>query len=66
MLDGLLAHPDVSLGIEAMPTGIAKSAPAEEVANVIDFFLNPKSSFVHGQILYVDGGSEALLRPELI
>tara|TARA_X000001036_G_scaffold271998_1_gene252561 strand:+ start:4735 stop:5517 length:783 start_codon:yes stop_codon:yes gene_type:complete len=66
MLDSLLAHPNVSSGIEAMPTGIAKSAPAEEVANVIDFFLNPKSSFVHGQILYVDGGSEALLRPELI
>jgi len=66
MLEGLLAHPDVSPGIEAMPTGIRESASATTVANVVDFFLDPKSSFVHGQVLYVDGGSEAILRPDLI
>ena len=66
MLDGLLSHEDIAPGIEALPTGIAKSASASQVADVVAFFLNEKSSFVHGQVLYVDGGSEALLRPELI
>lgn len=66
MLEGLLEHPGVSPGIKAMPIGTSESASATEVANVIDFFLDPKSSFVHGQVLYVDGGSEAILRPDLI
>jgi NAD(P)-dependent dehydrogenase (short-subunit alcohol dehydrogenase family) len=66
MLDGLLANPDISPGIEAMPSGIMKSATPEMVANVVDFFLDSESIFVHGQVLYVDGGSEAILRPDLI
>jgi len=66
MLDGLLSHEDIAPGIEALPTGIAKSASASQVADVVAFFLNEKSSFVHGQVLYADGGSEALIRPHVI
>ena len=66
MLEGLLANPDISPGIEAMPSGIMESATPDEVANVVDFFLDSKSIFVHGQVLYVDGGSEAILRPDFI
>ena len=66
MLEGLLANPDISPGIEAMPSGIMKSAAPDLVANVVDFFLDSKSMFVHGQVLYVDGGSEAILRPDFI
>ena len=66
MLEGLLANPDISPGIEAMPSGIMKSATPEMVATVVDFFLDSESTFVHGQVLYVDGGSEAILRPDLI
>ena len=49
-----------------MPSGIMESASADVVANVVDFFLDSKSMFVHGQVLYVDGGSEAILRPDLV
>ena len=65
MLDGLLSHVDIAPGIEALPTGITKSAPASKIADVVAFFLEPESSFVHGPVLYVDGGSESLLRPEI-
>lgn len=65
MLDGLLSHVDIAPGIEALPTGIKKSAPASQIADVVTFFLEPDSLFVHGQVLYVDGGSESLLRPEI-
>ena len=66
MLDGLLSHNEIAPGIEALPVGVAKSASASQVARAVDFFLKPASSFVHGQILYVDGGSEALLRTHVI
>ncbi len=66
MLDGLLSHDEIAPGIEALPIGITKSASASNVANVVAFFLSDLSSFVHGQILYVDGGSEALIRPNVI
>ena len=47
MLDGLLSHVDIALGIEALPTGITKSAPASQIADVVTFFLEPDSVFVH-------------------
>jgi len=66
MLDGLLSHDEIAPGIEALPTGITKSASASKVADVVAFFLTDQSSFVHGQVLYVDGGSESLIRPNVI
>ncbi len=66
MLEGLLSHEEIAPGIEALPTGITKSASASKVADVVAFFLNDQSSFVHGQVLYVDGGSESLIRPNVI
>ncbi len=66
MLEGLLADPEIAPGIEALPSGIHKSATSDAVAEVVEFFIHPRCSFIHGQVLYVDGGSEAILRPDLI
>jgi 3-oxoacyl-[acyl-carrier protein] reductase len=37
----------------------------EEVAAAIAFLLGPAASYVAGQVLFVDGGFEASLRPEV-
>jgi 3alpha-hydroxysteroid 3-dehydrogenase len=66
MLDGLRADPLIAAGIEAYPTGIRANGSARDVAGAVRFLLGSEATFVHGQILFVDGGTEALLRPEVV
>jgi hypothetical protein len=35
-------------------------------AELIDFLLNYEGNYIVGQVFYIDGGTEALTRPEQI
>jgi NAD(P)-dependent dehydrogenase (short-subunit alcohol dehydrogenase family) len=50
--------------IEALPVPTGAIGTPAEVAAVIDFLLGPEASYVHGSIVFVDGGIDALLRPD--
>jgi NAD(P)-dependent dehydrogenase (short-subunit alcohol dehydrogenase family) len=52
--------------IEALPVPTGAIGSPEEVAAVIDFLLGSDASYVHGSIVFVDGGIDALLRPDAI
>jgi NAD(P)-dependent dehydrogenase (short-subunit alcohol dehydrogenase family) len=52
--------------IEALPVPTGAIGTPAEVATVIDFLLGPDASYVHGSIVFVDGGIDALLRPDAI
>lgn len=52
--------------IESLPVPTGEIGSADEIASVIEFLLSPGASYVHGSILFVDGGIDALLRADAI
>lgn len=49
--------------MEQIPIPIGRWGTPEEIAEAIGFLAGPASSYVVGQILFVDGGTDALLQP---
>jgi NAD(P)-dependent dehydrogenase (short-subunit alcohol dehydrogenase family) len=45
-------------------TPLGGSAQPEQIAHAMRFLLSPEASFVCGSILFVDGGTDALMRPQ--
>jgi NAD(P)-dependent dehydrogenase (short-subunit alcohol dehydrogenase family) len=59
---------DETLGplVEALPVPMGRQATANEIAGAVGFLLDPVNGFVHGSLLFVDGGSDALIRPDRV
>jgi NAD(P)-dependent dehydrogenase (short-subunit alcohol dehydrogenase family) len=64
MLQGTIDHPVFGKGLEALPIPLARWGTPEEIAGVIAFLLGRGASYVHGSILYVDGGCDAAVLPD--
>lgn len=66
MLDRL--HQDSELGpaVRGLPMPLGRTAQPRELANAIAFLLGPDASYVHGTVLFVDGGSDAAVRPDAL
>lgn len=47
----------------AVPMPLHGYASPEDLARVVGYFVSPELTHVTGQVLYVDGGAEATLRP---
>jgi len=65
LLKGGLEDPVLGPLIEALPVPVGRRASATEIAAAVGFLLDPANGFVHGSVLFVDGGSDALLRPDV-
>jgi NAD(P)-dependent dehydrogenase (short-subunit alcohol dehydrogenase family) len=66
MMDGILADAAIGPMVELFPIPLGRRGEAAEVASVITFLASPDASWVHGCLLFVDGGSDALLRPDAL
>ncbi len=64
LLAGGLEDPVLGPLIEALPVPMGRRANPAEIAAAIGFLLDPANSYVHGSVLFVDGGSDALFRPD--
>ena len=52
--------------VEALPVPVGRRAAPAEIAGAVGFLLDPVNGFVHGSVLFVDGGSDALIRPDIL
>jgi NAD(P)-dependent dehydrogenase (short-subunit alcohol dehydrogenase family) len=50
--------------IRRFPVPLGRWGEPDEIAGAVWFLLGPESSWIHGQILFVDGGTDAMLRPD--
>ncbi len=64
LLKGSAEHPLWGQGVEALEIPLGRWARPAEIASVISFLLGPEASYVHGSIVYVDGGNDAVMRPD--
>ncbi len=64
MTAGLIKDPAMKEIMDsAVPMPLHGYAEPEDLARVVGYFLSPELTHVTGQVLYVDGGAEATLRP---
>lgn len=49
--------------IDAFPVPVGRSAQPEEVAALIGFLLSAEARFICGSVYFIDGGTDAQLRP---
>jgi NAD(P)-dependent dehydrogenase (short-subunit alcohol dehydrogenase family) len=64
LTEAALAHPDTGDAIKALPIPLDRWSEKSEIADAVWFFLSPSSAT--GQILFVDGGTDALVRPDAV
>lgn len=43
---------------------MGRGSQPDELANVIRFMLSPEASFMHGTVVFADGGMDAMIRPD--
>lgn len=64
MLDATRRDPTIGELVDAFPVPVGRRGDAEELAAVVAFLLGPDARFLCGSFLVVDGGTDALVRPD--
>lgn len=64
MFRGAADHPEIGKSVDAIPIPQNRYAAPDEIAGVIEFMLSDASAYMQGSIIYVDGGTDAQLRPD--
>ncbi|MFM7617924.1 MAG: SDR family oxidoreductase [Actinomycetes bacterium] len=63
LLDASRADPTLGPLVDMVPIPLGHPGATDEVAAPVEFLLSDAASWIHGSLLFVDGGTDALLRP---
>lgn len=64
MTDEVRADPVIGRFIDAFPVPIGRPGRPDDIAALITFLLGPDAAFICGSVIFVDGGTDALTRPD--
>ena len=64
MLQGVKDDPVISKSLEMIPIPQKRFGRAEEITDIIEFMLSDTADYMQGSVIYVDGGTDAQLRPD--
>jgi NAD(P)-dependent dehydrogenase (short-subunit alcohol dehydrogenase family) len=64
MLEATRRDPTIGEFVEAFPVPVGRKGDADELAGVVQFLLGPDARFFCGSVVFVDGGTDALLRAD--
>jgi NAD(P)-dependent dehydrogenase (short-subunit alcohol dehydrogenase family) len=64
LLEGDMQDPVTRAAIENIDIPIGRWGEPEDVAKFVAFLLGADAGWIHGSILYIDGGNDAEIRPD--
>jgi len=64
MLQATREDPTIGGFIDAFPIPVGRKGTADELAAFVCFLLGPEARFCCGSVFFVDGGTDALVRPD--
>jgi NAD(P)-dependent dehydrogenase (short-subunit alcohol dehydrogenase family) len=63
MVSSMRSDPEVGPLLDMLPIPTGRTGRPDEIAALVEFLLGPDGGFFCGSVLFCDGGSDALLRP---
>jgi NAD(P)-dependent dehydrogenase (short-subunit alcohol dehydrogenase family) len=64
MVTELREDPEVGPMLDLLPIPLGRRGTATEMAGVVAFMLSQEASYIHGMMMWVDGGTDAAIRPD--
>jgi len=64
MLQRMLDDPKTGNSVRALPIPLARYGKPEEQASTVVFLLSKEASYIHGIVVFVDGGVDAMVRSD--
>ena len=58
------ADPEMGQFVDQLPLPLGRTASAEEIAGIIVYMLSEATSYMHGSVVWADGGMDAAIRPD--